>query len=396
MNRFTFGLAAVILLIGACAAPRAAGERDHTLSTARPGQVVRLDPALLDEKATPVLDVRRRPIDGPALLLSDKPEYFRTGDGIALRERVEPGRVRLYVYHVPDPNAEAKVISAVIENLGDAPLMLLFDKHAFPEPSGAYHHIAKSALRAYFDEPPPAMIKTLMPGQRMPIDETMDATVVGKDDLVHGLYEFRINQPAEVTVFERDPDQDSRSVIDGLPELPRVLEGFHPSGAGRGRFDTADFEVAPADDGYVYDTAEGPTQIILADGQRDPWVRGVDSLSGLQDGENKGNYGVFYRLRVPWRSGDGRGLAVVVYNARAAAQWCGRQYVVVRVNEGVFPGGTVAAPEEATTYGGPPEAALLQRYEPGADGAGGTLELTFSPPGACCLPAPILLIPYER
>jgi hypothetical protein len=369
---------------------------NRQLIDAHPGQIIQADGLTLGESTIPIIPVARHDAGGPQFLLSDMPEYFRTGDGIAMRERVEPGRVRFYLYHVPEPTDARKTITAVIENVGDATMHMRFLRYAVPTPGKDYHKIGKQGLIDFFDSTPSDETRELAAGERMVFDPLIDQIVVGKDDLVHGFYEFQIDQPAVVTTLQRDPDEDSVRVVDQLAELPRILPGFHPSGAGRGLFLTSDFDVAPAEDGFALDTADGPRQVIIADGKRDPWITGRDSIDGETDAPLKGNYGVVYKVRLNYTSSDGRGVALLVYNSRGDGKWCKYQALALQANEGEFPAGTVAAPKDAVRYGPPPDAVLIQRYPPVAAGQTGTIEVTYSPPGASCLPVPLLFVPYER
>jgi hypothetical protein len=371
-----------------------ADELNRRLVQAQPGHVVIAEGLDLGEDKFPVIKVERVDTGGPQLLLSDMPEYFNGGDGIAMQERVEPGIVRLYVYHVPEPTDAKKTITAVIENVGDKPMSFRFIRYAFPEPGGDYHKIGKAGLVDYFNGQAPAGTRVLKPGKRMAIDPAMDRAVVGRDILVHGLYEFEIDQPAVVSVLQRDPDADSAKAVDDLKLHPRLMPGHSPSGSGRGLFLASDFDVAAAEENYVLDTADGPQQVIIADGDSDPWILGRDSIEGLEDAPLKGNYGVMYRVKLNYKSTDGQGLALLVYNSRSGGKWCGKQALAVQVNAGEFPGGTVAAPSEQVRYGGPPESVLIQRFPPVAEGETGTIEVLFSPPGASCLPVPLLFVPY--
>lgn len=363
---------------------------------ATPGQIIRADGLTLGEHDIPVIPVTRHDTGGPQFLFSDMPEYFRTGDGIAMQERVEPGTVRFYMYHVPEPTDARKTISAVIENVGEDTMHMRFLRYAFPKPGKDYHKIGKAGLVGFFDSTPSDEARELKAGERMVFDPAIDQVVVGKDDLVHGFYEFEIDQPAVVTTFQRDPDQASVTVIDRLEKLPRILPGHHPSGAGRGLFMTSDFDVTPADENYALDTADGPKQIIIADGNRDPWITGADSIDGVSDSPLKGNYGVVYKVRLSYTSSDGRGVALLVYNSRGDGKWCKYQALALKVNDGEFPAGTVEAPKDQVRYGPPPDAVLIQRFPPVAEGETGTIEITYSPPGASCLPVPFLFVPYER
>jgi len=365
------------------------------LSLAKPGDVVWID-ASIDLKKIPVVEIGKTDGRGPQFLFSDKPEYFRTGNGIAMQEEVKPGVVRLYVYHVPTPGDKAHVISAVIENIGDRPMTFRFTKYAFQPPGGDYHRIGKGGLIDYFNAKPSDEIRSLDPGKRMVLDPKMEAKPVTRDILVHGLYEFEIDQPARITTFQRDADQVSIEVIDHLEKLPPVLPGFHASGAGRGLFLNSDIHVANV---KSIDTSDGVQQLIVADGKTDPWIIGRDSISGLLTGDaqqmNKGNYGVMYKIRLTRKSSDGKKLAMLICNGRADGKWCRVAAAAVKVSDGMHPGGAIPLPREQVRFEGLPQAVVIQTFAPVTDGETHTIELTYSPPGASCLPTPILFIPFE-
>lgn len=360
------------------------------LNTAKPGDVVWLDNTI-ELTTTPLVAFQKKP-GGPQFLFSDKPEYFRTGNGIAMQEDVQPGIVRFYAYHVPTPDGKPHTISSVIENLGNQPMSFRFMKYAFQAPGGDYHKIGKGGLIDFFNSKPFSEVRTLAPGKRMVIDPKMEAKPVTKDQLVHGFYEFEIDQPARVTTFQRDPEQDSLTVIDQLEKLPQVLPGTHPSGAGRGLFLTSDFEVTIE---KVIDTKDGIQQLILADGKTDPWIIGRDSIGGDTKQMNKGNYGVMYKIRLQRKSSDGKALAVVLTNGRADAKWCKFAAAGVWVSDGIHPGGAIPLPKNQVRFEGLPQAVVIQTFAPVPAGETQTLELIYSPPGASCLPTPILLIPFE-
>jgi hypothetical protein len=364
------------------------------LRAVKPGAVVQL-PAFLKQLAVlPVLPVEIAADAGPQFLFSDKPEYFVTGDGIALQETVRPGVVRLYLYHVPTPSDERKTITAVIENLGDQPLTLRILRRGCPSPGKNYHAITKAAFAQCLNSRPAPTFRTLKPGSRAPLDPKLDATTAGRDDLVHAFYEFEINQPARVTVLQCDPARKSIEVLDTLPKLPQALPGEERgNGAGRGLFLTSNFVVTNAP-GFVLETTNGAAQLIVADGKRDAWMRGHDSL-GHTASTNVGNYGALYRIRLKYTSSDGRGWALLMSQTPGQSEWCGKLGAVVKVSGGVWPAGVITLPGDRVTFGGAEEAVLIQRFPPLPQGTSETIELVYSPPGACCLPTPLVFVPYE-
>jgi hypothetical protein len=165
------------------------------------------------------------------------------------------------------------------------------------------------------------------------------------------------------------------------------------NGAGRGLFATSDFLVVPQP-GFILDTTNGPFQLILADGRRDPWMRGHDSLEN-KDSQNVGNYGALYRFRLKRTGSDGRGWALLLCHIPNSSPWCGKIGAVVKVNAGTSPGGVIMLPSDRVVFGGPEQVVLIQRFPPVPKGETDVIELTYSPPGACCLPTPLLFVPYD-
>ena len=306
------------------------------LNAGRKGSVVLLSNVWARLASLPAAPIRITPGRGPQFLFSDKPEYFRAGNGIALQEDVEPGIVRLYLYHVPDSGETPKVITALLENRGSHALKLRLLRQAFPEPGGDYLRIGKAGLVGLFSSKPEKQARTVPAGGRVPVDPKLDRTTVSGQQLVHGFYEFEIDQPARVTVLQRDPDQSSAEVVDRLPNLPRAEPG-QASGAGRGQFAPSDLVVTNAP-GTILDTASGVQWLVLADGKADPWVRGRDGLAGGEEVVNDGNYGVMYRARLAWRSTDGRGLALLITKQGGPSKYCPAQSGAVLVGAGQWPG----------------------------------------------------------
>src|SRR5439155_11051737 len=138
--------------------------------------------------------------------------------------------------------------------------------------------IAKDALKAFLSSQPEKTARRVLPGKPAVLDPRMDATIVTKDQLVHGFYEFEIDQPARVSVFQRDPEQTSVEILHQLPKLPRALPGTKTgNGAGRGLFRTCNFTVTN-ESNFILDTTNGPMQLIVGDGKREPWIQGHDSI----------------------------------------------------------------------------------------------------------------------
>jgi hypothetical protein len=230
----------------------------------------------------------------------------------------------------------------------------------------------------------------ISPGGRVVLDPAMDKSIVKKDILVHGLYEFEIDQPARVTVFEREPGQNSLSVIDVLPKLPHILPGKHESGAGRGTFSVSDYDVTLD---KPLDVSTGPQVLTIADGKLDPWVQGRDGITGMhgEQNQNKGNYGILYKIHLKLADTHGQAVAAVLMNSRGTGQFCKYTEGAAWV-KGI---GALALPTKQARIAGPPEAVIVQKYEPVKSGQTREIEIEWSPPGASCLPTPIVFLAYE-
>jgi hypothetical protein len=362
----------------------------EALRAAKPGEIVLLTNLWPQQAELPVVPVKVLPEEQSAqLLLSDAPEYFPS-DGISLQEEVKPGVVRLYVYHVPEPALTKKVISAVVENRGKQAMQLKMLRRAFPKPGMDYYRIGKQGLLQYFKASPEENPIRIEPGARWVVDSRMDAALVTTNELVHGIFEFEVDQPALVSVFQRNPDQVSTNVVSQLPKLK--CENCH-DGAGRGVFTNSSFTVEnqPND---VIDTANGAVHLVIADGRRDKWIRGRDSIDGKPDAKNAGNYGVMYHVRLKYRSSNGQGVACLITRKKGYDGGCGWQAAAVQTAGGVFPAGAVAIPANKTFYGNANETVLIQKFPPVSEGKTGEVDFIYSPPGASCLPTPILLVPY--
>jgi hypothetical protein len=242
----------------------------QNVRTALPGDILKIPN--LGYGALPHLPVSIQPASlPPQLVFSDMPEYFKTGDGIALQEEVQPGVIRLYTYHVPTEGAGNKIITSLLENRGSSPLTLRFLRYAFPAPSGHYLLVGKQGLQQFFSGTQLPAPRTILPGEILPIDVAMDQQPVRDPQLVHGFYEFEIDQPGRISVLQRSPAQSNAQALQELPKLPRILPGQStPSGAGRGLFPDSARDVTNFATTTI-DTAAGNQRLVIADGHRDPW-----------------------------------------------------------------------------------------------------------------------------
>ncbi|MBN9295509.1 MAG: copper amine oxidase [Filimonas sp.] len=364
-------------------------EMNKAIVESKQGSIVNL-PGILSEKF-PSLDYSKIVLPGPQYFISDDPEYIRVEEAVAFRGYAEPGSVRFYVYNVNGVKEPAKIdrkIMVVIKNTGKAPLHLRMLKYSSQKPSGNYFQIGKQGLADYFNAKPSDEIKTIAPGAAMTLDPKHEKNIVKYDELVHGIYEFVIDQPAELSVIQSDL---KTSGPEALKRITNVLPPKSKSGAGRGLFGISNYQVATDS---VYDTKQGIAQIVVADGKKDPWVLGKEQVSG-QTSTLAGNYGILYNMDIKWKSTDGKGLALMTWNARSDGGWCNGMAATMVTSKGKFDAGVIQLPADQLITKRAPEAILVQVFTPSANGEEQTIHLTYSPPGASCLPTPLLLIPVD-
>ncbi|MFB6456124.1 copper amine oxidase [Chitinophaga sp. Hz27] len=359
------------------------------LTSAKQGSIVLL-PDFLSEKI-PYIGYQQIVMPGPQHVISDDPEYIRVPEGIALQERVAPGAVRLYVYNVNgvvEPAKMPRKISAVIQNTGATPMQLRMLRYSSQPPSANYYLVGKNGLADYFASKPDTKVLTIKPGERVAIDPKLEQNVVTYDQLTHGFYEFTIDQPGLISVVQTDPATSGPAAVARLKD---VLPSKSKSGAGRGVFGVSNYRIITND---IYDTKDGVKELVMADGVKDPWVLGSEGSSSAV-AKLSGNYGVMYNIEMKWKSTDGKGLALVTWNARGGGQWCDAMANSMVVSEGKFKQGIIQLPADKLTTGKAPEAILVQIFKPAANGEEQTIKMTWSPPGASCLPTPLVFIPID-
>lgn len=363
---------------------------DQTQSLLKAGQGTTVNLSGFLNEQLPLLEYKKVVLPGPQYIISDDPEYIRIPEAVAVREKVQPGTVRLYVYNVngiQEPARMSRKITAVIKNLGNDDMHLRMLRYSSQKPSLDYFQIAKQGLTDYFNSRPQKKPIIIKPGIIVPIDEQLEKNIVEYDELVHGFYEFVIDQPGEISVVQTDLQSSGA-------EAAKRIGNVHPSSrtnAGRGLFGVSNYLVVVKD---TLSTTGPVSRLVVADGRTDPWVSGIDGSSG-RIMSLSGNYGVIYEIELKWKSPDGKGLALITWNALAGAKWCDGMVNVIKVSKGKFNEGFVQVPSDKLFNTGNPDAVLLQVFLPERDNQVQTVRLTFTPPGATCLPIPLVFIPVD-
>lgn len=353
------------------------------------GSIIQLNDFLRTD--FPKVDYTKTVLPGPQFIISDDPEYIRVPEAIALQEDVVPGAVRLYVYNVNgvrEPHKIERKITAVIKNTGKEVMSIRMLKYSSQKPSTNYFQVGKQGLEDYFASEVTNDVRTVKPGEVVAIDEQLERNVVGYDELVHGFYEFVIDQPAQISVLQTAPENSGPQAF---ANIKNIIPHSHGN-AGRGLFGVSNYAISGTD---TLDTKHGVSQLIIADGQDDPWITGTIGAEKAY-ARNAGNYGVLYNTTIKWKSTDGKGLALVTWNSRSADnQWCGGMGLTMELFDEAGHKTIRQLPSDALITKAAPEAILVEIYKPDPTKEIQEINFTYSPPGASCLPTPLILIPID-
>ena len=369
--------------------PKVLEKVEQAIKQGKVGSVVLLDEFLTT--AYTEINYTKEALPGPQFSISDDPEYIRLPEAVAMQENVAPGAVRLYVYNVNgvrEPEQIKTKITAVIKNTGKEKMTLRMLKYSSQKPSKNYFAIGKTGLEDFFNSNVENDVRIIMPGEVIAIDPQLEKNVVSYDELVHGFYEFVVDQPAQVSVLQTSPD---KSGPEAFAQIKTVIPHSHEN-AGRGIFGVSNYKITSAD---TINTSNGVTQLVIADGKSDPWITGTIG-ENKEPAQNAGNYGVMYHTKLKWKSTDGKGLALVTWNSRSADnRWCGGMGLTMSL---LNPDGSTTVrqlPDNALITKAAPEAILVEIYKPDPNKEVQEIDFIYSPPGASCLPTPLVLIPIN-
>lgn len=378
----------LILCVQQLSAQTVPAEVSKLLKDANPGDVIQL-PGFINQ-TFPKINYKKQILPGPQFIISDDPEYIRIPEAIAVKEAVEPGSVRLYVYNVNAvavPEKMPRKITAVIKNTGKSTLHLRMLKYSSQKPSTNYFAIGKQGLRDYFSSTETQKILTVKPGKTAAIDQQLEKNSVLFDELTHGLYEFVIDQPAEIAVLQTSLKEDGPSAY---ARIDTIIPTSHKN-AGRGLFGSSNYLIKSD---KVIQTDQPASQLIIADGVDDPWVIGKEGVSG-KEATLAGNYGIMYNVELNWKSTGGKGLALLTWNSRTDNKWCSGMANTIVVKSDGKPDELISIPEKQLTTKGAPEGVLIKVFKPDPTKEIQSLKLVYSPPGASCLPTPLIFVPID-
>ncbi|MEO6951195.1 MAG: hypothetical protein ABI321_05225 [Polyangia bacterium] len=230
-----------------------------------------------------------RPDDAPTLIFSDEPESPATS-GVLYAASVNAGRYRVYVYHTNGAASGTRKFSLVALAPGQSDVTMTFGARGVAGPSTTYIATGRAAASAWLTSSTGSML-TVPSGQRVVVDQGLDALRPAPGELVVAQLDFSIDGPLKLSVVTVDASTDAAQATAGLSLLPN--DGAHQ----RGTFPGADFLLVPDTDDGTW-PSDGMRHLRLGSGDTDPELVGIDAVDGNTAVALLGNYGVRYRVAV--------------------------------------------------------------------------------------------------
>jgi hypothetical protein len=307
---------------------------------------------------------------GGKLLLSDSPETVNT-DGIMYEDTVS-GDVRLFFHHV-NGTKEPKKIFVLLENAGKSEADISVYHYGFSGPGSDYGAVGKAAQQDYLANGHSSYDVTIPAGQKDYLWSAQKSMIVRPDELINGIFDFKISQPVKLKVVMVPIDYNEQT-LRNLKVLDNDVTAL------RGTFEGRDKLLLPYD---VYNPSkDGVVAITLADNNIDHYAVGTDMTTG-KPVMNYGNYGVMYRIFIPSLDDNQKFKGYLNPMGGEYGGALGIKYDHKILDPLLTPSGTIMFGANTITAVSP-----IGSYD-----SGKSLWFTFSPPGASNLPVRLLFVP---
>lgn len=317
------------------------------------------------EEARPIITE-----DGPKLIFSDSPEMV-PDCGVMYRDIIE-GKVRLFFHHVNDTKSDKK-LAVVLRNTSFRPVEVTMGNRGISQPRRDWMLAGKEAQQEYFQSEGHITAFKILRYQELL--SWQDGTVFKPQQLITGIIDLNIAKPVEISILMLPVKTQFNLALDTYQPLPPDTGNVL-----RGTFPTSNCHVTLQE---PFDT-EGDkiVEIKLADDVINPFIRGIDALTG-KPVFNNGNYGVMYDVHFDTK---GKGEALVKFSPEG-----GIYAGYGKIGEA---GKTqlIGIPEDDIAFGknGRNDAIVIGSILGEKKG-----EIVFSPPGSSNLPIKIILIPEK-
>ncbi len=225
-------------------------------------------------------------------------------------------------------------------------------------PSTDYIGVGKSATLAWLSGPSVSTV-TVPPGARVLVDPALDAIHAGKNELVHGIFDFDVDRPVKLSVVSLPASADATMVTAGLNVLPN--SGAHT----RGTFPNAGVHL-------VVTSANDMRWVDVGGGDVEPNLDGTSFVDANAPAVLEGGFGVAYD--VAWMPPTPQSIVVA---ARGGA-WAAAASIAKGDDGDSTP---LGLPSASTNLDAGDQAVFVGRF-----GAGASEDLTFMTAGGSSLP----------
>lgn len=280
---------------------------------------------------------------------------------------------RVFLYHVNGMSKNKMKFTVLIKNRGTSSATLTKQKIGTAGPTTSYAYAGKLGYHRWLLSTAAAPMNVAA-GAWARLDTTFDAVQASANNLMHGIWDYSINQPHTVLICALNATDDPVSVC---PTLGLLARDTHQ----RGTFPYADKVY---DASATIDTAYGIQQFPLAGGTtNDTNAVGVDRT----DGTNMtlaGNYGVNYRMHLSSSYSDGKKLGWLI-NPRGGG-WGGAIWAM----PGILAGGKFLIPDGSGTSSDNTKGSVAGKYQSGHTAPW----FQFMPTGGSSFPVRFVAVPY--
>jgi hypothetical protein len=283
---------------------------------------------------------------------------------------------RVFLYHVNGKASGKMKFTVLVKNLGTTSATLTVQKTGTAGPSTSYLYTGKLGFSRWLTSVAGSGVN-VGAGSTVRLDSTFDSLTANPSNLLHGIWDYSITQPHQVTICALNQNDNPLNVCPGLSV---ATKDSHQ----RGTFPNAD-KIYDTGSGVVIDTASDIQQFPVAGGTAtDSNAVGTDVTDGSSQ-TLSGNYGILYRMHLSTSSTDSRNLGFLI-NPRAG-QWGGALFTMA----GITPGGKFLIPAGSGSTGDNTKGAVEGKYSPGT---ALTPWAQFMPTGGSSFPVRFVAVPY--
>lgn len=229
------------------------------------------------------------------LWMSDSPEVVTTNGILYKGDFTGEGRVLLHHINGFNENvASEKRFVLVAENNEEEPITIRISQEVIKGPVEDVLYLGQQVLYDYWKSNLSRTI-TLAPGQKVALYDSKNKIWL-KEQCISGIMNLETNGTVQLTTAVMDRTDD----LNQLDTLPLLDKSIHVRGTFEGTVRYYDLDIEKGKS----------TQIVLGETPEE-WVSGADAITGEWI-QNKGNFGVTYRLTLTAQEDTG-----IILNPRA-------------------------------------------------------------------------------